>query len=217
MIIVAGGRGLRFGGTTPKQFLPVVGKPLIHRIIDKFWRYDNNMRVVVVFPEEFMKFAETLPKNIEIVMGGDTRFESVRNALSILPKQGNMWIAIHDAVRPLVSIATIKNCFESAKMHGAAIPIVPIIDSLRKKEENSTIAVNRNEFVVVQTPQVFSLEILAAAYRQPYCAEFTDDASVVERAGYKVVTVNGNVENIKITSPIDFLMAEVLLQNNEEI
>ncbi|MGL4363831.1 MAG: 2-C-methyl-D-erythritol 4-phosphate cytidylyltransferase [Bacteroidales bacterium] len=221
-IIVAGGSGLRFGGSTPKQFLPLLGKSLLIHSVDKFLTYDKQMLFIVVLPQQFMSLRQEIEnykkaQNIIVVQGGCTRFESVKNGLRAIPVQENTLVAVHDAVRPLVSFETITSCFTRAEKSGAAIPVIPVIDSLRQRINDKTVAVDRRRFVVVQTPQVFALDIIKSAYNQEFNESFTDDASVIESAGHTISIVSGNIENIKITSPMDFLLAEFLLNNNEKI
>jgi 2-C-methyl-D-erythritol 4-phosphate cytidylyltransferase len=145
-----------------------------------------------------------------LVAGGATRFHSVQHALKTIT--GNGLVAVHDGVRPLVSSATIAACFEAAGREGAAIPVTPLTDSIRQlRPDGASVAVRRENFCAVQTPQVFRLDVLRKAYEQEFCSDFTDDASVVESAGYKVALVAGNTENIKITRPEDFIFAQAMV------
>lgn len=217
VIIVAGGMGKRMQTPIPKQFLMLSGKPVIFHTIEKFLRFDASVKLIIALPEESLPIWENLCRQmgftapIHIARGGETRFHSVLSALAFAGN--NELIAIHDAVRPLVSIETIKRTFETAKNSGAAIPVLPPVDSLRRVAPDGNYPVNRNEYVIVQTPQVFRSEILIEAYKQEYDPSFTDDASVVQKAGFPVSLVEGNPENIKITSPADLKMAEFLIQN----
>lgn len=217
LILVAGGSGKRLGSAIPKQFLLLDGKPVLLRTLEQFHRYHSGINVVIALPENTVDAWENMVKEYAVaiphttVAGGQTRFHSVRNALGCIAGQG--LVAVHDGVRPLVSHATIAACFDKAGESGAAIPVVPLNDSIRKKTAGGSVAVNREDFCAVQTPQVFDLNILRKAYGQEYSTAFTDDASVAESAGYTVELVDGNVENIKITTPTDLIFAEAMLKS----
>lgn len=214
VIIVAGGRGRRMNGDIPKQFLPVNGIPVLMKTISCFYRYSKKINIILVLPKDE---AETW-KNLcisykfdiphKIAEGGAERFFSVKNALALVGD--NEIVAIHDGVRPFVSNETIERCFNEAENSGAAIPVMPLTESIRYFSDNESKAVPRDEYKIVQTPQVFKSKILLAAYAQEYSPHFTDDASVVEKWGHKIIAVEGNRENIKITTPFDMLIAEVL-------
>lgn len=214
-IIVAGGKGERMNTQAPKQFLEIAGKPVLMHTIERFYSYSDEIRLILVLPENQIIFWNELCHKYnfqiphQIVEGGRTRFFSVKNALENIENEG--LIAIHDGVRPLVDIKTIENCFIEAQKSGAAIPVVDLVDSIRKKTESGSIAVNRKEYKLIQTPQIFRAEIILGSYKQSFNELFTDDASVVEAAGYPVKLVEGNRENIKITTPFDLKLAEVLL------
>lgn len=214
-IIVAGGSGTRMNSAVPKQFLLLKGSPVLFHTLKRFYEYDSSINTILVLPEKHIAYWEKLCKKHKFslphqtVAGGKERFFSVRNALERITE--NAIIAIHDGVRPLVSIETIKTCFITAKKKGNAIPVIPIAESIRQKTKQGNKAVNRNEFCIVQTPQCFRSALLKKAYRQKFSSRFTDDASVVEKCGYKVNLVDGNRENIKITSPADLKIAETLL------
>jgi len=217
VIIVAGGQGLRMGNNPPKQFIPIHGKPILMYTLECFYQWDNEATLVVVLPEEHHNYWNMLLKELnctiphQIVKGGETRFHSVKNGLTQLDSCD--LIGIHDGVRPLVSSNVIKACFKKAEGLGTAIPVIPLIETIRKHDKNSNHAVNRADYCIVQTPQVFRSDWLKEAYKQPYTVEFTDDASVVESTGKKIHLVTGNKENIKITSPLDLAIAEILLSN----
>lgn len=204
---------------TPKQFLPLGGKPILLRTLEQFFAYDKAINAVIALPEagidEWQEFVKkhTISIPHTFVEGGETRFHSVRNALKSI--SGDGLVAVHDGVRPLVSLATIAACYDEAERTGAAIPVVPLSDSLRQKTASGSVAMRREDFYAVQTPQVFRLDILRKAYEQEYRESFTDDASVVESAGYKVALVQGNVENIKITNPADLIFAEAMIKSVE--
>ncbi|MDR3329631.1 MAG: 2-C-methyl-D-erythritol 4-phosphate cytidylyltransferase [Prevotellaceae bacterium] len=211
VILVAGGRGLRFGGETPKQLLLLGGKPLLAYAMERFYAYDSSIHIVLVLPEEALAQwrGGAIPHTLAV--GGRTRFHSVQSALRVVGGEG--LVAVHDGVRPLVSVATIAACFEEAERSGAAIPVVPLADSVRRRSPGGgSAAVDRGEFCAVQTPQVFRAAVLHHAYEQPFCTAFTDDASVVEQAGYRVALVPGNAENIKVTSPVDLVAVAAMLE-----
>lgn len=216
-IIVAGGKGARMLSTIPKQFIEIQGKPILMHTLEIFNKYDVNQEIVVVLPEEQVDFWKELCKKHaftlkhKIVNGGESRFFSVKNALETINTP--CLIAIHDGVRPFVSIETIKRCFEKAEKTGAVIPVINIIDSIRQLDESGSRAVDRTLYKQVQTPQIFKSDLLKNAYKQEFSELFTDDASVVEATGAKIHLVEGNRENIKITTDFDLKMAEILLKD----
>ena len=211
VIIVAGGNGSRMGGDLPKQFLLLENYPVLMWTILNFISYDSTIEVVMVLPEPqinywkelCLKYNFTHPHRI--VAGGVTRFQSVKNGLAALGISD--LVAVHDGVRPLVSQLTISNCFSQAEAFGAAIPVIPVNETLRTGTMEQSQTVDRTRFYNVQTPQVFKVEIIRAAYTQTWEPTFTDDASVVEQAGYPIRMVLGNRDNIKITHPEDLLVA----------
>lgn len=214
VIIVAGGKGLRMGSETPKQFLEINGKAIIIHTIEKFKQVLPTARLVLVLPKDEISRWQDLAlkhqlKEVSCVTGGETRFESVKAGLSKV--QSASIVAVHDAVRPFVSEATILACMKAAKDHGAAIPVVDLKDSIRKVEKSTSFAVNRSEYKLVQTPQCFKSELLIEAYQQEFKPKFTDDASIVESLGHAITMVKGNDENIKITEPADFKWAQTML------
>jgi len=214
VIITAGGIGKRMGTELPKQFLLIKGKPIIFHTIQKFYDVDSEIEIIVVLPETSVPFWETLCQKYlftlkhKVVVGGEERFHSIQNGL--VETTGDI-IAVHDAVRPCVSKDVIRKCFVAAEKFGAVIPVLSITESLRKIEGENSNAVNRENFKLVQTPQCFKIGILQKAYRQPYSKLFTDDASVVEADGNKILLVDGNRANIKITTPEDLKLAELFL------
>ncbi len=218
IIIVAGGKGLRMGGDIPKQFLPIKGKPVLMRTIERFHECSPQLRVILVLPREQQDYWHTLCRDHSfgidhtVVDGGDTRFGSCRNGLAAIPDDEEGVVGIHDGVRPFVSADTVERCFARARQCGAAIPVLPVTDSLRRVsgDGKSSHGVNRSEYRAVQTPQAFSIQVLKKAYRQSCQDSFTDDASVVEAMGVKVDMVEGNRENIKLTTPFDLKIAETL-------
>ena len=216
-LIVAGGSGSRMNATVPKQFLLLNEKPVLMHTIERFHEFDNAMEIIVVLPETQFSLWENLCHEYkfsirhQLVAGGSVRFESVKNGLSKI--QGDGIVAIHDGVRPLVSLETIGRCFEVARLKGNAIPVMPVIESLRMIDGENSKAVDRSSFVTIQTPQVFSISEIKSAYNQPFSEAFTDDASVLEAAGSEINLVKGNIENIKITHPADLIFACMLIKN----
>lgn len=215
VVIVAGGKGLRMGGDVPKQFLPVGGKPVLMRTIDRFLEYDKNMQVVLVLPAAQQEYWCHLCEEYGFVQphaiadGGETRFHSVKNGLALV-NEGTALIGVHDGVRPFVSTKTIGACYDKAASSGAAIPVVPVVETVRHlMPGGQSETVPRDDYRLVQTPQVFDAALLRQAYTQAYTPFFTDDASVVETFGHDVSLVEGNRENIKITTPSDLAIAEV--------
>lgn len=214
-VIVAGGSGKRMGSDTPKQYLELAGKPVLMHTIERFKAFDESIEIITVLPENQLRFWADLQKKYKfdiphtIVKGGRARFFSVRNGLKFVETPG--LVAIHDGVRPFVSLETMKRCFAVAEKSGNAIPVIPPSDSLRIIEGEGSKPLNRQNVRIVQTPQVFSAEVIKKAYRQDYLPEFTDDATVVEKAGGKIYMVDGNRENIKITTPEDLVISSALL------
>lgn len=214
-IIVAGGKGMRMGKDLPKQFLPIDGTPILMHTLQAFYDYDPSMTLIVVLPSDQQAYWSKLCGDYHftiphvVVKGGETRFHSVKNGLSCIKGEG--LVAVHDGVRPFVHCDTIDRCFAAAQESGAAVPVVEVVDSLRKVEDEESRSVSRREYRIVQTPQVFDISLLKEAYKQPYTVDFTDDASVVEAYGRKISLVEGNRENIKITSPFDLVIAEAFL------
>ena len=270
-IVVAGGKGLRMGTDLPKQFLPIGGIPVLMRTLEAFKRAIDDIHIVLVLPADQQSFwselclrhSFTLPHTI--ATGGETRFHSVKNGLKSLGPSPNpspvmegsfkgegSLVAVHDGVRPFVSEDVISRTFEAARDHGAAVPVVPVVETLRQilpsqkfasplgdelggrllpslarlaetldpsrtgegsgEGLSSSLTVDRSLFRLVQTPQTFQLPLLLKAYEQPYRDTFTDDASVVEALGHPITLVEGNRENIKITTPFDLAVAEALLK-----
>lgn len=217
VIIVAGGKGLRMGTDIPKQFLPVKGVPVLMRTINAFRNYDSDIDVVLVLPHEQQEYWMGLCKEYGfaqpciIADGGETRYHSVKNGLAMLQDDVE-FIAVHDGVRPFVSGEVIARCFDAATQYGAVVPVVPAIDTIRERLDNGdSVTVDRSRYCMVQTPQVFRTDILLSAYGRGYSQAFTDDASVVEANGGRIFLVDGNRENIKITTPYDLHIAEVLV------
>jgi 2-C-methyl-D-erythritol 4-phosphate cytidylyltransferase len=215
VIIVAGGKGRRMNSNIPKQFIELSGKPVLMHTIQKFYSYQNSIKIIVVLPEDQINYWRSLCKSYDfkiehlIIKGGSERFYSVKNGLSLAKNEG--LIAIHDAVRPLVSLETIASVFSEAERSGNAIAVDTIDDSIRKITNDLSEPFDRNALRRVQTPQCFHSDILKEAYGQEYKKHFTDDATVVESKGVNINMVQGNRENLKITNSIDLKIAELLL------
>lgn len=217
IIIVAGGTGSRMQSDIPKQFIELGGEAIIVKTIKTFLNYDAAIRIIISVHKDFKTYLEDLCAkndlmNIKIVLGGETRFHSVKSGLDLVTDQKAI-IGIHDAARPFVSLQTIKNCFDIAKEKGNATPCITITESLRSVNAEKNMSVNRNDFKIIQTPQCFLASKIKKAFLQEYNASFTDDATVLESSGDKINLVEGNVENIKITNKFDLAIANALLNN----
>jgi 4-diphosphocytidyl-2-methyl-D-erithritol synthase len=216
-IVVAGGNGMRMGAHTPKQFLVIGRKPILMHTIQQFFIFDPSIKIIVVLPNDQIKHWESLCEQYnfnvqhQITFGGSTRFHSVKNGLALI-KETDALVAIHDGVRPFVAIRTLSNCYQMAAKLGNSIPVIEAFESVRLSDDEGNRAIDRNTVKLVQTPQVFIFDQLAKAYTQPQQPFFTDDASVVEEAGFEIHLTDGNRENIKITTPFDLKIAEMLLQ-----
>ena len=217
VIIVAGGKGLRMGSDIPKQFLPIGGKPVLMRTIERFRAYAEDLQIILVLPEAQQDYWRQLCEQYHfevkylLANGGETRFHSVQNGLALVPDDAEGVVGVHDGVRPFPSIEVIRNCYATAREKKAVIPVIPVVETVRHLEGEKSITVPRGEYRLVQTPQTFDIQLLKAANRQPYNDGFTDDASVVESYGHEITLVEGNRENIKITTPYDLKIAEVLI------
>ncbi len=216
-IIVAGGTGLRMKAGLPKQFLPVAGKPILMHTLEAFYYSSAHPELLLVLPASHLQFwsdlcrAEHFTIPHRVITGGEQRFHSVQLALSGLPDDA--LVAVHDAVRPLVSEAVIAASFLAAAAHGSAVTAIPSRDSVRRlRHQEASVALPREQIFLVQTPQTFRADLLKKAYEQPYDPDFTDDASVVERSGIDIHLCEGDAKNIKITFPEDLLYAGLLLQ-----
>lgn len=217
VIIVAGGIGSRMKSDRPKQFIELEGVPVIVRTIRRFLEYNPAIRIIISVHKNYKAYLEGLIEkfdlkeaSIRITFGGETRFASVKNGLALINNEAAV-VGIHDAARPFVSGSTIANCYGTAESRGSAVPCVPVNESLRKISNNVNNSVNRNEYKIVQTPQCFLVQKIKKAFEQEYSQAFTDDATVLESTGEKIILVEGNEENIKITSPHDLLIAKALL------
>lgn len=216
VIIVAGGKGLRMGSDLPKQFIPVAGKPVLMRTIEAFHSYDSNIDIILVLPYSHHVYWKELCANYHfgiphtIAMGGETRFHSVKNGLGLI--NGGI-VAIQDGVRPFASKEMIARCFDAAKRYHAVIPVIDSTDSLREMIGGTkSRIIDRSGIRLVQTPQVFHTDILKKAYETEFKDTFTDDASVVEAMGIDVHLVKGEVTNIKITTPLDLKIGELIVR-----
>jgi 2-C-methyl-D-erythritol 4-phosphate cytidylyltransferase len=224
VIIVAGGKGLRMGSDVPKQFLPVGGKPVLMRTLERFRAYSSTLQIILVLPQSQQDYWKELCQKhnftvaYQLTDGGETRFHSVQHGLALVPDDAEGVVGVHDGVRPFPGIDVIRNCYETARTKKAAIPVIPVVETLRHIGIPSRTGgvggctVPRSEYRLVQTPQCFDIQLLKAANRQPYNEGFTDDASVVEAFGFDVTLVEGNRENIKITTPFDLKIAESLVK-----
>ena len=214
VIIVAGGKGLRMGSDIPKQFLPVGGRPVLIRTIERFREYDADLQIILVLPKAQQAYWQELCReygfsvDYQLADGGETRFHSVQHGLALIPDTAEGVVGVHDGVRPFPSVEVIRRCYESARTAKAVVPVVPVVETLRHVAEGTK---PRGDYRLVQTPQTFDIQLLKAANRQPYRDDFTDDASVVESYGHTITLVDGNRENIKITTPYDLKIAEVLI------
>lgn len=216
VIIVAGGVGSRIKSDRPKQFIEIKGVPVIVKTIRAFLNFNSEIGIIICVHKNYAQHLDGILEkfqlknaDIKITFGGDTRFASVKNGLLLIDKP-NAIVGIHDAARPFVSQQTIANCFETAALKGNAVPCVPVNESMRKISNNVNNSVNRNEYKIIQTPQCFIASQIKKAFEQEYSSVFTDDATVLESTGEKINLVEGNEENIKITSPHDLLIANAL-------
>jgi 2-C-methyl-D-erythritol 4-phosphate cytidylyltransferase len=215
VIIVAGGSGTRMGTSVPKQFLEINNKPVIIHTIEKFYFFDRNIHLILVISSGHRSIWDQISRNFsiplryEIAIGGQTRYHSVKNGLNLVKEES--LVGIHDAVRPLIRTETIADIYREAANHGNAVPCVPVRESVREIKLSGSRIIDRKDLTLVQTPQVFLYTVLKKAYKIPYSAEFTDDASLVERSGVKIHLVQGDLYNIKITSPEDLEIAGRIL------
>lgn len=211
-VIVAGGSGTRMGSELPKQFLLIKNKPLLFYTINAFLKAYEDLDIILVLPEAYTDMGREIidayfdKERVRITIGGASRFESVKNGLKLIEDEAIIFV--HDAVRCLVTPALIQRCFEQAVETGSAIPVIPCSDSVRMLAEEGSDALERDKIMMVQTPQVFHSKILIPAFAIEQKDKFTDEASVVEAFGIKVSLVPGEKNNIKITHPIDLVVAE---------
>ena len=236
---MAGGKGLRMGSDIPKQFLPIGGKPVLMRTLERFREYSPTLQIILVLPKTQQDYWQELCKEYDFPLpvtkflpqqggagdgsylladGGETRFHSVQHGLALIPDDAEGVVGVHDGVRPFPSIEVIARCYETARTAKAVVPVIPVVETLRQinipsrpEGNGGGMTVPRGNYRLVQTPQTFDIQLLKAANRQPYNDGFTDDASVVEAYGHPITLVEGNRENIKITTPYDLKIAEVLI------
>jgi len=214
-VIVAGGSGLRMGSATPKQFLLLQNKPLLWYTVQAFANAFSDIQIVLVLPQIHLQFGNTIAAmfphvNIQVTTGGDSRFQSVKNGLAFVPNDAIVFI--HDGVRCLITPQLITNCYQQALQKGSAIPAVAATDSIRIANGDDSVIADRNNVRIIQTPQTFKSDLLLPAFKQPYSEAFTDEATVVEAFGEKVFLIEGDYTNLKITRPIDLLIAEKILE-----
>lgn len=213
IIIVAGGKGLRMGSDIPKQFLPIGGKPVLMRTIERFHHFSEALQIILVLPKAQQAYWHGLCEQYQfdvpylLADGGETRFHSVQHGLALIPDDAQGVVGVHDGVRPFPAIDVIRRCYDTACTAKAVIPVTPVVETLRHITEGTK---PRGDYRLVQTPQTFDIQLLKAANRQPFSEAFTDDASVVESYGHAITMVEGNRENIKITTPFDLAIAETL-------
>ena len=223
-IILAGGKGLRMGGIVAKQFLPIGGLPILMHTIRRFREYSESLNIILVLPREQHEYWGELcqtygfDEQYEVAEGGATRFHSIQNGLRLVPDDAEGVVSVHDGVRPFVSIDVIARCYETARREGTAVPVSPVVETVRQLlrdvegDTRASVTVPRDDYRLVQTPQAFDIQLHKRAYRQPFCEAFTDDASVVEAMGHSITLVEGNRENIKITTPFDIVVGESLVR-----
>ncbi|MEN9525491.1 MAG: hypothetical protein RLZZ256_875 [Bacteroidota bacterium] len=215
-VIVAGGVGVRMQADKPKQFLSLEGHSILERTIQTFLKSYEDLQLVLVLPADHLEEGRTMTQSlneegrIRYVVGGETRFQSVQNGLRTI--QDTSIVFVHDAVRCLLSMDLIHRCHDQALQLGSAVPAIEATDSIRVVENELNRAIPRSQVRLIQTPQTFRSDILLPAYETSYQTSFTDEASVVEAAGGEVHLINGEMQNIKITSPLDLLVAAEYLK-----
>lgn len=216
-VIVAAGSGRRMGGGVPKQFRLLGGLPVLGRTINLFAEAAEGADIVVVLPADRIDFWRDFAARFDIaphkcVAGGEERFHSVRAGLAALAPTVDL-VAVHDGVRPLATVGMVRRCFDCAAANGTAVPVVALADSCRRiAADGSSKPEERSSLRLVQTPQVFRADILRTAYEHDFAAEFTDDATLVERAGVAVTLCEGERTNLKLTEPDDFAIAAAIIE-----
>ena len=221
-IIVAGGTGTRMGRAIPKQFLMLHDKPVLYYTLRAFLEAYEDLDIILVLPEEYSDMGKEIIdayfdySRIQVTFGGETRFHSVQNGLKLVTEESIIFV--HDAVRCLLTTDLIHLCYEHTMMMGSAVPVIRSRDSVRylNEEGNDNEIIDRNKVVLVQTPQTFHSKILLPAFEIDYKERFTDEATVVESFGLKISLVEGEEDNIKITRPVDLLIAEAVLMEKEK-
>jgi len=215
-VIVAGGQGLRMGSSIPKQFLPILGKPMLCYAIEAFAQAFRDINLVLVLPADQVGSAQTVLRSyiggidVTTVAGGATRYHSVQNGLKQVQNDGVVFV--HDGARPLISGDLILRCYAGAMENGSAIPVVPVAESMRILDGDGSEPLNRDDLRIIQTPQTFRTELILPAFRQEYDPSFTDEATVLEAYGIDIHLIEGMFNNIKVTTPNDLVIAEALLK-----
>jgi 2-C-methyl-D-erythritol 4-phosphate cytidylyltransferase len=218
-VIVAAGSGTRMGTDTPKQFLLLKEKPVLWHTLNAFLKAFNNIEIILVVAKEYVYTAEGIakstfsPDRINIAVGGETRFDSVKNGLKHVAEDSIVFV--HDGVRCLVTEKLIRRCYETAMEKGNAVPSIRPVDSIRVETHHGNAIIDRDKIHIIQTPQTFKSHIIKAAFNHAYDESFTDEASVAEMMGEKINLVEGEASNIKITRPIDLVIAERILEERE--
>ncbi len=219
-IIVAGGSGTRMGASLPKQFMLLKDKPVLYYTLKVFLEAYADLHVILVLPADYTDMGQEIidtyfnKERIHITAGGETRFQSVKNGLALVAEESIIFV--HDGVRCLLSMDLIHHCYKTAVLTGSAIPAIPCKDSVRLLKDDGSDAIDRNKIMLVQTPQTFHSKILLPAFQVDYKDKFTDEATVAEVYGIKITLVEGEETNIKITKPLDLLMAEKILEDSRE-
>lgn len=217
VIIVAGGAGVRMGSSVPKQFMPLGDRPLLMHTIEAFFAAGIN-NIIVVIPLNFIDYWQSLCKKYsftishQAVAGGLFRSESVKKGLDAI-EESDAIVAVHDGVRPFVSEETISTAFQIAAETGAAVPYLDLNESLRAMDGNTSHAMEREKFKTVQTPQCYAISVLRKVYNSAHLRSFTDDAALVEQLNLPITLFKGNEENIKITTPLDMIIADAILRS----
>lgn len=220
-VIVAGGSGKRMGNIIPKQFLLLKGKPVLWYTLDTFLRAYNDIHIILVLPDQHIQKGKAIIESfkeegrVKIIAGGDTRFHSVQCGLKEIKDESVVFV--HDAVRCLVSVPLIHRCYKNAVEHGSAIPAVAATDSIRIVNHTHHTVAKREDVRIIQTPQTFLSKILLPAFKQDYSEAFTDEATVVEAFGTRVYLTEGEYDNIKITRPVDMMIAERILEERSAL
>jgi len=215
-VIVAGGNGSRMNASIPKQYLLLKGKPVLYYTLDVFLRSYNDIHIILVLPKEYLAEGEKIINDffdvnrIQVISGGETRFHSVQNGLQLIKDESIVFV--HDGVRCLLSTELIHRCYETALKFGSAIPVIDSKDSVRILKDDTNETIDRSLVKLVQTPQTFQSSILLPAFNTTYKNSFTDEATVIEAFGEKITLVQGEENNIKITNPIDLIIAEKILE-----
>lgn len=218
-VIVAGGSGLRMGTSVPKQFLPLRGKPVLWYSLTAFLDAFKDLEIILVLPQDYLQTGHEIlrtthdPGRIRITAGGETRFHSVKNGLEHIHHHSIVFV--HDGVRCLLTPDLVRRCYSKALDKGNAIPSIRAVDTIRIETVGGHELIDRQKVHIIQTPQTFYSDLIKAAFEQDYEASFTDEASVVERLGVHIHLIDGEPTNIKITRPVDILMAEKILEERE--